>query len=50
MAIANDSLERIADAFVTKTGKLRLHGAGPGKSLAEARGDSDVQTDREIWV
>ena len=33
-----------------KDGELCLNRAKPGETLVEARSDSDVQIDREIWV
>ena len=33
-----------------KDGELCLSRAKPGETLVEARSDSDVQIDREIWV
>ena len=33
-----------------KDGELCLNRAKPGETLVEARSDSDVQIDRQIWV
>ncbi len=33
-----------------KDGELCLSRAKPGETLVEARSDSDVQIDRQIWV
>ncbi len=33
-----------------KDGELCLDRAKPGETLVEARSDSDVQIDRQIWV
>ena len=33
-----------------KDGELCLRRAKPGETLVEARSDSDVQIDRQIWV
>ena len=33
-----------------KDGELCLNRVKPGETLVEARSDSDVQIDREIWV
>ena len=33
-----------------KDGELCLNRVKPGESLVEARSDSDVQIDRQIWV
>ena len=33
-----------------KDGELCLNRVKPGETLVEARNDSDVQIDREIWV
>ena len=33
-----------------KDGELCLGRAKPGETLVEARSDSDVQIDRQIWV
>ena len=34
----------------TKDGELCLNRVKPGETLVEARSDSDVQIDRQIWV
>jgi hypothetical protein len=33
-----------------KDGELCLHRVKPGETLVEARSDSDVQIDRQMWV
>ena len=36
--------------FGKKDGELCLNRVKPGETLVEARSDSDVQIDRQIWV
>ena len=48
--IFNDRFEYEHICWDPKDGELYLHRVKPEETLVEARSDSDVQIDRQIWV
>jgi len=47
---SKDGSEEMHRSWDTQDGELCLNRAKPEETLVEARSDSDVQIDRQIWV